>query len=64
MKYIIQEPDLIVSTSHYYIQIETKIVSCHTADSKPVKQEVNGTVMVPPLVFHAPSLLTTWVSAY
>jgi hypothetical protein len=33
------------------LQIKTKIVSCHTADSKPVKQEVNGTVMLPPLVF-------------
>jgi hypothetical protein len=33
------------------LQIQTKIVSCHTADSKPVKQEVNGTVMLPPLVF-------------
>ncbi len=28
-----------------------KIVSCHTADSKPVKQEVNGTVILPPLAF-------------
>jgi hypothetical protein len=27
------------------LQIKTKIVSCHTADSKPVKQEVNGTVI-------------------
>ncbi len=27
------------------------IVSCHTADSKPVKQEVNGTMILPPLVF-------------
>jgi hypothetical protein len=33
------------------LQIKTKIVSCHTADSKPVKQEVNGTVILPPLVF-------------
>jgi hypothetical protein len=33
------------------LQVETKIVSCHTADSKPVKQEVNGTVILPPLVF-------------
>ncbi len=33
------------------LQIKTKIVSCHTADSKPVKQEVNGTVKLPPLVF-------------
>jgi hypothetical protein len=27
------------------------VVSSHTADSKPVKQEVNGTVISPPLVF-------------
>ncbi len=33
------------------MQIETKIVSSHTADYKPVKQEVNGTVILPPLVF-------------
>jgi hypothetical protein len=33
------------------LQIKTKIVSCHTADSKLVKQEVNSTVIVPPLVF-------------
>ncbi len=33
------------------LQIKTKIVSCHTADSKPAKQEVNGTVTLPPLVF-------------
>jgi len=32
------------------LQIKTKIVICHTADSKPVKQEVNGTVIFPPLV--------------
>jgi hypothetical protein len=31
--------------------MKTKIVSFHTADSKPVKQEVNGTVILPPLVF-------------
>ncbi len=30
---------------------KTKIVSLHTADSKPVKQEVNNTVILPPLVF-------------
>ncbi len=29
------------------LQIKTKIVSIHTADSKPVKQEVNGTVILP-----------------
>ena len=28
-----------------------KKFSCLTADSKPVKQEVNGTVILPPLVF-------------
>ncbi len=33
------------------LQIKTKIVSYHTADSKPVKQEANGTVILPPLVF-------------
>jgi hypothetical protein len=37
------------------LEIKTKIVSCHTADSKPVKQEVNGTVILPPLVFPAGS---------
>jgi hypothetical protein len=33
------------------LQMKTKIVSCHTADSKPVKQEVKGTVILPSLVF-------------
>jgi hypothetical protein len=33
------------------LQIKTKTVSCHIADSKPVKQEVNGTVILPPFVF-------------
>jgi hypothetical protein len=33
------------------LQIKTKIVSCHTADSKPGKQEVTGTVILPLLVF-------------
>jgi hypothetical protein len=33
------------------LQIKTKIVSCHTAASKPVKQEVNGTVILSVLVF-------------
>jgi (2Fe-2S) ferredoxin len=28
-----------------------KIVSSHTADSKPVKQEVYSTVILPPSVF-------------
>jgi hypothetical protein len=35
------------------LQIKTKIVSSITADSKPVYQEVNGTVILPPLVFPA-----------
>jgi hypothetical protein len=38
-----------------------KNVSCHTADSKPVKQEVNGTVILSPLVF--PALSICFVSA-
>jgi hypothetical protein len=33
------------------LQIKTQIVSCHTADSEPVKQDVKGTVILPPLVF-------------
>ncbi len=33
------------------LQIKTKIVSCHTANSKRVKQEVNSTVILPRLVF-------------
>jgi hypothetical protein len=33
------------------LQIKTKIASCRTANSKPVKQEVNGTVILTPLVF-------------
>jgi hypothetical protein len=34
-----------------FLQIKTKIDSCHTADTEPVQQEVNGTVILPPLVF-------------
>jgi hypothetical protein len=30
------------------LQIKAKIVSSHTGDSKPVKQEVNGTVILSP----------------
>ncbi len=33
------------------MQIKTKIASSHTADSKPVNQEVNGIVILPPLIF-------------
>ncbi len=28
------------------LQMKTKMVSCHTTDSKPVKQEVNGAVIL------------------
>jgi hypothetical protein len=41
------------------LQIKTKIASFHTTDSKPVKQEVNGTVILSPLVFPAPSLASS-----
>ncbi len=33
------------------MQIKTKIVSFHAADSKPVKLEVNSKVVLPPLDF-------------
>ncbi len=33
------------------MQIKTKTVRYHTVDSKPVKQEVNSTMILPPLVF-------------
>ena len=46
-----------IHVSHTVLQIKTKIVSSHTADSKPIKQEVNGTVILPPLVFPGPSFL-------
>jgi hypothetical protein len=36
------------------LRIKTKIVICHTGDSKPVKEEVNGTMILPPLVFPGP----------
>ncbi len=39
------------------MQINTKIVSCHTADSKPVKQEVKSTVILPPLVFPGQTIM-------
>ncbi len=35
------------------VQIKTKIVSTHTADSKPVKQELSVTMILPSLVFPA-----------
>ncbi len=33
------------------LHIKTKFDSCHTANAKPVKQEVNSTVILPPLLF-------------
>ncbi len=35
----------------FRLQIKTKIVSSHAADCKPIKQEVKGTMILPPLVF-------------
>ncbi len=47
------------------LQIKTKTVSCHTADSKPVRQGVNGTVILLPLVFPGgtPRVQCPWVLA-
>jgi hypothetical protein len=33
------------------LRMKTKTVSCHTANSKQAKQEVNSTMILPPLVF-------------
>jgi hypothetical protein len=44
----------------FVLQIKTNIVSCHTADSKPVKQEVSGTVILPPLVFPGRMFVLSW----
>jgi hypothetical protein len=38
------------------LQIRTNIVSCQIVHSKPVKQEVNGTVILPPFVFPVPTI--------
>jgi hypothetical protein len=44
------------------LQIKPKIVSCHTTNSEPVKQEVNGTVILPLLVFPGPKhCLAAWL---
>ncbi len=40
--------------------MKTKIVLSHTANSKPVKQEVNSIVTLPPLVFPGFSLLVLY----
>jgi hypothetical protein len=44
------------------LQIKTKFVSSHTADSKPVKQEVNSTVILPPLVFPDVGVSAAWTT--
>ncbi len=43
----------LTSLDQYFLKLKTKIVNSHTADSKPVKQEVNHTVIILPLVFPA-----------
>jgi hypothetical protein len=43
------------------LKIKTKILSTHTADSKPVKQEVNGTVTLPSIVFPGLSICSLHV---
>jgi hypothetical protein len=51
---IVQLTSCLTGLDWSVLQIKTKIVSCHTADSKPVKQEeqeVNSTVILPPSVF-------------
>jgi len=40
-----------------YSVLQIKMVICHTVDSKPVKEEVNGTVILPPLVFPVLSIM-------
>ncbi len=46
------------------MQIKTKNVSCHTADSKTVKQEVNGTMILPPLVFPVTTIVIHATAAW
>jgi hypothetical protein len=41
------------------LQIKTNIVGCQTADSKLVKQEANGTVILPPPVFPDETIITS-----
>jgi hypothetical protein len=44
------------------LQIKRKIVSCHTANFKPVNQEANGTVILPPLVFPVATIVINLVT--
>ncbi len=41
------------------LQIKKKNVSCHKADSKTVKQEVNGTAILPPCLSNEMSMIAT-----
>jgi hypothetical protein len=49
----VQFASCLTGLDYSVLQIKTKIVSCHTADSKPVKQEVNSTMILPTLLFSA-----------
>jgi hypothetical protein len=44
------------------LEIKTKNISCHTADFKPVTQEVNSTVILPPLVFPEYAMISMTVA--
>jgi hypothetical protein len=50
--------DLLFDWFGFCFAIKTKIVTCHTTNSKPDKQEVNGTLILPPLVFPDSSLFS------
>ncbi len=47
----VQLTSCLASLDWSILQIKATIVICHTADSKAVKQEVNSTGLLPPLVF-------------
>jgi hypothetical protein len=49
-------PSCLTFSDQSVLQIKTKIVSFHMTDSKPLKQEVNSTVIIPPSVFPGPTL--------
>jgi hypothetical protein len=53
MQRMMTQSSKVILKGESVLQIKTKIVSSHTADSRPVKQEVNSTLILPPLVFLA-----------
>ncbi len=55
----VQLTSCLIGLDQSVLQIKTKIVSCHTANSKPVNQEVNSTVILPPFVFPGKGILKT-----